>query len=159
VERLLPLPPYTLAFTWFGLTAAAGVGSSLIGRRHQGRPGAEAIGNKVERTVWGWAGAFLTTIAVALFVRAALGGGNEAWALFQIMSPVGFGAYAVALGTTAIASGDRGVLPYAFLSLAFAAATTILIGSPHQFLVAAAGVLLVMILCGARHLRLARQGG
>jgi hypothetical protein len=155
--RVLPWPSYTLAFLWFGLTGAAAALSALVGRRKQRAPGAFAIGNKVERTVWTWAGAFLGTTAVALFVRAALRDDPAAWNLFAIMSPVGFGAYAIAIGTAAVAANDRGGLPFAFLSLAFAALTTLLIGRLEQFPVSAAGVALVTIGCGVRHLLVERR--
>lgn len=156
-ERILPWPGYSLAIAWFGIIFAAWIGSVLLGRREAGKPGAFTIGNKVERTAWTWAGAFLTTIAVALFLRAALAGDPASWSLFAVMAPVGFGAYAVAIGTTAVASGDHGATPYALLSLAFAAATTLLIGQPEQYPAAAAGVAIVTISCGVRHLRTARR--
>lgn len=155
--RLLPWPQYSLALLWFGLTGAAAAVSALLGRRKQRGPGAHAIGNKVERTVWTWAGAFLGTIAVALFVRAVLRDDSAAWNLFAVMSPVGFGAYAIAIGTSAAAANDRGGLPFALLSLGFAAVTTLLIGRIEQFPIAAAGVALVTIGCGVRHLLVERR--
>lgn len=156
-ERVLAWPAYSLAFSWFGLTGAAAAFSVLLGRRKMASAGAYSIGNKVEASVWRWAGAFLTIIALAIFVRAALAGDHGGWPLFAIMSPVGFGAYAIAIGTTAVAANDRGALPFALLSLAFAGLTTLLIGKSEQFPVAAAGIVLVVIGCGLRHLALERR--
>lgn len=157
IERFLSWPDYALAISWFGLVSAAAAGSALLGRRQEQSPGAYAIGNKVERTVWTWTGAFLMTMSVALLLRAAFIGDPAAWSLFAIMSPIGLGAYAIAIGTTAIASDDHRATPFAFLSLAFAAATTLLIGEPEQFPLAAAGVAIVTFSCGVRQLRAARQ--
>lgn len=155
--RLVPLPPYSLAFSWFGLIFLAWLASSLIARAKTAERGAFAIGNRVECVVWTWAGAMLTVLAVALLVRALVLGGASGWALFAIMPPVSFGAYAVAIGVTAAVAQDRGASAFAFLSLAFAAATALLIGRPEQLPVAAAGVVLVSIPSGLRQLASARR--
>ena len=153
IERHLPWPAYSLAFSWFGIAILAWIASFLLGRRQSGSTGAFTIGNRIERTVWILAGAFLTILAIALFARASLVGGPGSWALFQLMSPAGFGVYAVAIGASATAAHDRGAMPYAWLALAFCAATTLLVGTAEQFLVAAAGLALVNIAWGVRLLR------
>lgn len=159
VERLLPWPGHALAIIWFGIISAAWIGSALLGRREAGKPGEFTIGNKVERAVWTAVGGFLTTLAVALLVRAILIGDPQAWSLFAMMSPVSFGAYAVALSASASAANAGAGRICALLSLGFAAATVFLIGDPAQYPVAAAGVALVTIPTGLRHLRAERRAG
>lgn len=158
-ERILPVPDWSLAISWFGIVFAAWIGSALLGRREAGKPGAYTIGNKVERTVWTTVGGFLMTLAVALFIRAMVSRDPQSWELFAIMSPVSFGAYAVALGASASATEPHADRAYVLLSLGFAAATAFLIGDPAQYPVAAAGVALVTIPAGLRHLRAERRAG
>ncbi len=155
--RLLPLPPYSLAFSWFGLVFLGWLASRLIAQRQAGTNGAFAIGNRIENLVWAWAGAMLTVLAVALFVRGLLSQGASGWALFAIMSPISFGTYAVAIGVSGAVAEDRGAAVFALLALAFAAATTLLIGRPEQLPVAAVGVILVTIPSGIRQLARARR--
>jgi len=155
VERILPWPGYSLAISWFGIVFAGWVGSLLLGRREAGKPGEFTIGNRIERAVWTSVGIFMTLLAVGLFARASLAGEPAAWALFGIMAPVGFGAYAIALAATAAATGSGRL--HVWLSLGFAIATTVLIGEPAQYLVAAAGVALVTISSGVRELRAERR--
>ncbi len=155
IQRILSWPGYSLAISWFGITLLAWIGSLLLGRKETGKPGEFTIGNKIERAVWTNVGAFLTILAVGLFARASLAGDSDAWALFAIMPPVAFGAYALALTATAVASGGGRL--YAWLSLGFAAATTILIGDASQYLAAAAGVALVTISSGVGQLRAERR--
>ena len=159
IERHLSWPPSSLAFSWFGLAALAWLGSLLIGRRQGDRPGAFGIGSRVERMVWIVAGGFLSLFAVTLFLRATLVGGTEAWRLFEVMPPVGFGAYAVAIGASSAVSHDRGAQLYVLASLLLAAATTFLIGNGAQYPVAAAGLAIVSIGYGLRQLRAERMGG
>ena len=159
VERHLPWPSASLAISWFGLAALAWIGSFLLGRRGEDRPGAFGIGNRVARSVWIIAGGFLSLFAVALFVRAILVGGAEAFRLFEVMPPVAFGAYAVAIGASATAAHDRGARAFVLASLLLAAATALLIGDAAQYPVAAAGVAFVSIGCGLRQLRAERRAG
>lgn len=156
-ERVLPWPGWSLAISWFGIALAAWIGSFLLGRGKEGKPGEFTIGNKIERAVWTSVGAFLSLLALALFARASLAGDAQGWALFAIMPPVGFGAYAIALTAAAVASG--GSRAYAWSSLGFAIATTLLIGDTLQYLVAAVGVLLVTVSSGIRQLRTERRTG
>lgn len=157
LRDLLSWPDFALAISWFGIVFAAWGGSILLGRRQAGTPGAYSVGNQVERAAWTTAGAFLLILAVALFIRASLSGDPGSWSLFTIMSPVTFGAYAVALHTSAVAGNSDTARPYVLIALAFAAATAFLIGNPVQYLVAAAGMALITIPCGLGHLSAARR--
>lgn len=156
-ERILLWPGWSLAISWSGIVLAAWIGTALLGRREAGKPGEFTIGNKVERAAWVTAGLFLVTLAAALFIRAMVSGEPRAWEIFEIMSPASFGAYAIALNASASAANAGGDRAYALLSLGFAAATAFLIGNTAQYPVAAAGVALVTIPTGLRHLRAERR--
>lgn len=157
IARILPWPGWSLAISWFGIVLAAWIASTLLGRRQAGEPGACSVGNRVERAAWIAVGAFLSILSLALFARASLSGDPHAWDLFMMMSPVMFGAYAIALRVSAVAGDSAGTRPYVLVALAFAAATAFLIGDPAQYLVAAAGVALVTIPAGLGHVAAARR--
>jgi hypothetical protein len=152
IVRILPWPGQAIAISWFAIVLVAWGGSVLLGRSQSARRGASTVGNRVERAVWVTAGAFLATLAIALFVRAALSGDPDEWAWFAIMQPVTFGVYAVALNASAVAGHSKAARPFVLLSLALAAVTALLIGDPAQYLVASAGVALVLIAHGIRQL-------
>ena len=152
IQNILPWPDYALAISWFGIVLVAWAASILLGRRQADKPGAYSVGNRVERTVWMTAGAFLSTLSAALFVRASLDDDPAAWRLFTMMAPVMFGAYAISLHASAVASDNGRSKPYVPVALAFTAATAFLIGDPAQYLVAAAGIALISIPLGLGHL-------
>ena len=156
-ERLLPWPRYSLAISWFGIVLLAWIASALLGRGKALEPGAHSVGNRVERAAWVTAGAFLLILALALFLRAALSGDPAAWEFLAVMPPATFGAYAIALRTSSVAAGSDSGGGYVVVSLAFAAVTAFLIGSPIQYLAAAAGIALVAIPAGFGHLAAARR--
>ncbi len=157
IQRILPWPGQAIAISWFAIVLAAWAGSVLLGRSQAGRRGAATMGNRLERTVWVTAGAFLATFAIALFVRAALSGDPSDWAWFAVMQPVTFGVYAVALNASAVAGNSKAGRPFVLLSLALAAITALLIGNAEQYLVASAGVALVLIAHGVRQLGAERR--
>ena len=157
-QRILPWPGWSLAISWFGIVLIAWGISIAIARRQAERPGAASVGNQVERTAWMTAGGFLFALSIALFARASLSGVLESWSLFAMMPPVTFGAYAIALHVSAVASRSAAGRPYVLVALAFAAATAFLIGEPSQHLVAAVGIFLVSIPPGLAHLAAARRG-
>ncbi len=159
IERVLPLPGWSLAISWFGIVLAAWIASTLLGRRQAGEPGAWSVGNRVERAAWVTVGAFLSILSLALFARGMLSGDVRAWDLFMMMAPVTFGAYAIALRVSAVAGGSAGTRPCVLIALAFAAATAFLIGDRLQYLVAAAGIALVAIPAGLGHIAAARRAG
>lgn len=151
--RLLPWPGWSLAISWFGIAGLAWAASFAIGRHRFDSRGAHTVGNRVERAVWIAAGYFLMVLALALLAHGLLSADPTAWELYALMPPVAFGAYAIALEASAVAAGNGSMRPNVLLSLAFAAATTLLIGEAEQSLVAAAGIALVAIPTGVRQLR------
>jgi hypothetical protein len=70
-----------------------------------------------------------------------------------------FGAYAVALQVSSIASGAGGSRFPVGAALVFCAVTAFLIGNPAQYLAAAAGVALVTIPAGLGQLAAERRAG
>lgn len=159
VERILAWPGYSLAISWFGIVLVAWAASITIGRLQAAKSHALSVGNRVERAAWMTAGAFLLTFSLALFVRASVAGEPDAWSLFQVMTPATFGAYAIALQVSAVASHSATGKPFVVIAMVFSAATAFLIGEPAQYLVAALGMALVSIPPALGHLAAARRAG
>src|SRR4028119_884452 len=52
LRDIVPWAEYSLAFSWFGITIAAWIGSMLIGRSQAGEEGAPSGGPRGERAAW-----------------------------------------------------------------------------------------------------------
>ena len=157
VTQLLPWPMMSLAFIWFGLTGAAGL---LSGSRFVLRPQhreSRDLGNRVERVIWQFGGAFLGIVSISIFVSAVIAeqqsGSTQRFIFFALMPPISFGVYAIALRTTAEAAAQNMLKPYALASLFFAALTVLLAGSAWQMPATALGIFVVAILPGRRMLK------
>ncbi|MBW4331157.1 hypothetical protein KY084_09770 [Stakelama sp. CBK3Z-3] len=156
----LDWPPISFALIWFGLTGAA----ALLSRRFvgRGRGAGYDLANRIERAVWRTGGTFLGTLAIAIFVTATLrmqaGQGGDFYRMFAMLPPVMFGVYALALRTAAVASAQRMLEPYIWLSLLFALLSVVLGWTIWQFPVTALGVLIVSVVPGITLVRIEAGG-
>lgn len=163
VSGALAATPWSIPAVWFAVMGAAHVYSRLAGQRLRALPGAGAISNAVSGAVWRSVGLFLGLFAVTLFAAlfqaptsifgGAAADGRQFGAAFSIFLPVSFGAYGVALAATAEAAKSPLLKRFSLLSFIVMTAALALIGRPAQFIVGAAGILLVSVLPGAIMMR------
>ncbi|MEP0393326.1 MAG: hypothetical protein ABJ205_04500 [Erythrobacter sp.] len=146
----IELPEYFLAINWLVLIGAGWALSLWTGVKQQSNSGTYSFGNQTANNVWASAGAFLTILAVSLFAYAAAADDQGAWTMLSIMAPVSFGSYSIALNATHVAAPGNGLRAFAYISLGFCVVTALLIGSSLQYLVAAGGMLLSVILPGLK---------
>lgn len=150
--RYLPWPQIAIAVIWASLVTGTAIAArSPLLLRPQLRQSID-LGNRVERLIWQYGGTLLALIAASMFAAAMVklnqSGDDSGFRLFQLMPPLTFGVYAIALRITAEVANVPALKPYALLSLIFAAGTALLAGSMSQLLVAAAGYLVVSVLPG-----------
>lgn len=150
--QALPWPPIAIAITW----ATMMPGTALIAQtpfflRPKQRQSVD-LGNRVERTAWQYGGAFLGIVATSIFIAAVIkltdNKDASGFRLFEMMPPLTFGIYAMALRVTAEVTSVQQLHRFALLALGFAAASIFLMGSSAQMLVAALGYLTVSVLPG-----------
>lgn len=156
LSRVLALPPYTISLSWLVLMGGAALLGLWLQRDHGTGDASRSVANRVSRSVWQMAGAFLATLAIGLTIHAAYparGGTATGWAMLAVMAPATFGAFGIALAATAVAGDAPWLRRYAWLSLALTVATAALLGRLEQYLVMAAGAVLVGVLPGLRLLR------
>jgi len=151
------VPSWSVAIIWFSLAGAASVLNGVLGRKLEGKPGSNSIGNQVEKAVWSIAGVIFFTLAIAflLFSLLIAEKGSPLWGgvIFSVFPPITFGIYAIALKATSVASSMDQLKIFVWLSVLFAILTTLLIGSLFQFFATTAGILLVSVLPGVLMIR------
>ena len=159
VYGLLPWPPMALAAIWFG-TMMLAVLLAGIARSGRGRP---TTANRVEMEVWRAGGYVLGSLALSIFAYGMLtmsrSGSDQGFFLFTLLPPVVFGVYAIAMAASSAAARDPSLRGFAITSVALLVVTTLLAGSPTQYLVMAAGAVMVSILPGLMLLRREREHG
>lgn len=122
----------------------------VFGRRASVKPGAATLGNKASSAVWLAVGLFVTLFWISLMFAhdnyTAIG--IPAYFLFNLMFPVSFGLFGVALFATAAAARAQWMRYFAFAAWGFSVACLFLLSSVYQPLVAGIGVLTCAFLPG-----------
>ena len=143
-------PPIALPIIWLGLITPA----VIVSRVWRPAPGdcPQTIGNKVEQAVWQAGGAFLgvvslSTLALA-YLRLEQSGETMTFFLMSMIAPITFGVYATALAASAAAGRVPALKLYAALAMVFVVASALTAGTAIQFVVMAAGAVVVSVLPG-----------
>ncbi len=118
----------------------------LLTRSIKNKPGRSALGNVVEATVWGGAGAAIFAYAGGTIVAASLGAASTAQ--FDTILAVAFALYGTAFLATAAASGQAWLRLFAALSFTGAGMVPFLVGDPVVYLASAVIVLVVAAVPG-----------
>ncbi|MBY8336293.1 hypothetical protein KYN89_04470 [Alteriqipengyuania sp. NZ-12B] len=155
IERLVPLPSMALAVVWFAAMMIAVILSRFT-RSGEAKP---TTANRVEMEVWRVGGYVIGALALSILAYAMMAQTPRGFFLFTLLPPVVFGVYAIAMAASSAAARDTTLRKYAVLSFAFLVMTTLLAGSPAQYLTMAMGALLVSIVPGLELLRRERAGG
>lgn len=162
MARLITLPYWSISAIWFGLMTGAALLSRSFERRSSGSGAALSVGNRVSRSVWQMAGAFLATLAIGLTLHAAFAArasdGGATWAMLSVMAPVTFGVFGIALAATAVSGNAPWLQRFAWLSFAFTIVTAALLGQLIQQLVMALGAICVGVIPGLQMIKAARDG-
>lgn len=144
VVTVLAQPAY-VGVAWLAYAAVFGVAMALLQRRIAKKPGTTAVSNRVESAVWGAVNAGLFAIAVAAIGRLVLEGDATAP---NIIPGAAFAMYGVAQIATAGMSRNAVLRAAGWLSLAIAIIVMLFADAPWVYLLAAGGVLLVLVAPG-----------
>lgn len=141
---ILDLPEMTLAFSWIAFGVIGGVGSAILGRAADKKPGANSINNRVEGYVWIMFAGSMAAITVGVFLNMLFGGGNQAvWNTVLVFAFAGQGiAYGVVAKLTRL-----GLLHLAsFASFTFSALAFLFVDKVEVYLLGAIGALLTIVI-------------
>ncbi len=159
LEGIFAWSPMALPLIWLGLVTPA----VLASRVWRPAPGdcPQTIGHKVEQTVWQAGGAFLGVVSLATlalaFLRLEQSGETMTFFLMSMIAPITFGVYAIALAASAVAGRVPALKAYSALAMVFVVASALTAGSAIQFVVMAAGAVLVSVLPGLMLLKRERM--
>jgi len=144
-------PQHTIfAWIWLPFAAIGGIGHVLLARTMPAKAGAGSAGNQASRAVWIAAACTIASMVAGSVIAAETGARP---ATFDWVAPVAFGVYSCALVVTGSLSNNRIVVAAGAGSAIMVGLFTAMILSPDRYLVAAAGIALVVLLPGLLLLR------
>ena len=81
------LPEMTLVFAWISFGIIGGIGSTILGRAADRKPGANSVNNRVESYVWIMFAGSMGALTVGVFLNMLFGDGNQTvWNTVLILS-------------------------------------------------------------------------
>jgi len=126
----------------FGL-AMSGVG--LLRGRVRKLPGASSMANRTDGVIWQGVGVAILAVVIGAISHSIA---KQDFTAPNLIMAFGFGAYGVALRSTAILSDNGWLRPFALLSFVLSAVLLFFLDEPWTYLLAAAGCVAVLILPG-----------
>lgn len=140
-----PVDGNVIGYVWIGFGVCALIGCALLSARVRGMPGAAAIPNRVDRTVWKGVAIAILAVVAGTIARAITQ--NDYTAPNAIVA-AGFGLYGVALYATATVGGHAWLRAFAFTSWLVSCLMWYFLGEPWLYLLAATASAIVLIVPG-----------
>jgi hypothetical protein len=138
------------AWIWLPFALVGALGHILLSRTMPPKAGAGSAGNQASGAVWVAAVCTIVSMVAGSAIAAETGARP---ATFDWVAPVAFGVYSCALVVTGSLSNNRIVVAAGAGSAIMVGLFTAMILSPDRYLVAAAGIVMVVLLPGLLLLR------
>ena len=138
------LPEMTLFFAWIGFGIIGGIGSTILGRAADRKPGTNSVNNRVESYVWIMFAGSMGALTVGVFLNMLFGGGNQTvWNTVLIFVFAGQG---IAYGVVAKLTKLRLLHITSFASFTFSSLAFLFVDKLEVYLLAAIGAVVTIII-------------
>ncbi len=138
--------PFSIAyigFGWISYAVIGFIGTMVLAKKIKKAGGGNSIGDRVSSASWAMFGAGITSFFIGC-VLAVFVVDSPYW-LFNLLLPVAFIGYGIAHGVTAMIARKSSSGRAAILSFVLATLMMLLLTNPAIYLLAAIGVLLVIL--------------
>ena len=159
----ISVSPIFIGIAWMVLSIGGTAGSIYFGRREAACVGGVTLANNIEKYVWIIGGSFMGLFVLMIYILVFTAGdrlqavGVPASAFFTLISPVCFGVYAIALGTTAVAGRAKWLWPFVGVAFGAMILTMLLVMTWWQFGAAIGGIIATTIIPGIMMVRKNKQ--
>jgi len=144
ITQALAISQQNLLFFWLAFVVIGVIGSIILGKKLEKRPGAYSTANRVESYVWTMYGGMMGALSAGVFLNQLLGNGSyELWTLVVIF---GFAGQGLAYGVVGKLTGQGWLHFASFTSFAMAAMTMSFYNSAIIYLLAALGAFVTIVI-------------
>jgi len=144
ITQTIAVPQPSILFFWIGFAIIGGIGSAVLGKKLEKKPGAFSTANRVESYIWTMFASMMGTLAVGILLNQLFGNGSyELWTLSVIL---GFAGQGLAYGVTAKLTQQSWLHFASFSSFTMAALTMSFYNNEIIYLLAALGTVVTVII-------------
>lgn len=140
----LNIPEVTLVYAWSAYGLIGAIGSSILGKKIEQKPGSNSVANRVEQYVWTmFVGALGAILVGVIFNMIAKNGDQTLWNSVMVFAFAGQG---MAYGVVAKITKMRLLHVTSFISFTFAAIAMMLVNTPLVYLIGSVGCFLTIVI-------------
>lgn len=136
--------PSNLGYVWLTYAIVGGIGTTLLGRSINEKPGISSVGNRVENAIWLSFALMMATCFVGILANMIWNDGTPL--LFDTMVCIGFAGQIIAYLTIAAMSSQKALRIPGLLAVPATVVSFALLGKPELYLAAAIGIVLTVVL-------------
>lgn len=138
------MPEITLMFAWVAYGLIGGIGSTVLGKKIDQKPGANSVANRVEQYVWTMFVGALCAILVGVILNMIAKNGDQT--LWNSVMVFAFAGQGMAYGVVAKVTKMTLLHVTSFVSFTFAAIAMMLVNTPLVYLIGSFGCFLTIVI-------------
>jgi len=157
LSNTVDIPEKNIAFLWIAFALIGGTGSAVMGRKIDGKPGANSVANRVESYVWIMFAGYMATLFIGVILNMVFQKSNAQ--LFDYLVIAGFAGQGLAYGVVAKLTNLRWIHFASFASFAASAICFSMLGTINIYVAASIGAIITIIIPSLISLKKEAQNG
>lgn len=151
ISGAVDVHPKMLGYLWLSYAICGGIGTVLLGRSIQEKPGISSVGNRAENAVWLSFALMMGACFVGIVLNMIFNNGTPA--LYDMMVCIGFAGQIIAYFVISTMSHDKSLRIPGALAILATIVSFALLGKPELYLAAAFGIILTVVLPSLSQIR------
>lgn len=144
ISDTIALPEKFIGYLWIAFAVIGAIGSTIIGKKIDEKPGANSVANRVEGYVWVMFAGYMATLFTGAVLNIIFTQGSAV--VFNFLVVAGFAGQGVAYGVVAKLTHIKWIHAASFLSFSAAALCFSLLNDVNVYAVASLGAIITVVL-------------
>jgi len=144
LTQTIDIPISSLGFLWIGFAIIGGLGSAILGKRIDNKPGANSVANRVEAYVWVMFSGFMVTLFIGVVLNIIFQKANPE--TFDFLVIAAFAGQGLAFGVVAKLTNLRWIHMASLTSFVSSALCFSMLGDVNMYLVASLAAIITIII-------------
>jgi len=157
LTKTLDIPPNNIGFLWLTFAIIGSIGSAVMGRKVDQKPGANSVANRIETYVWIMFSGYMVTLFVGVILNILIQKSGPQ--IFDYIVIAAFAGQGLAYGVVAKLTNLKWIHTASFASFAASALCFSMLGGFNIYLVASIAALITVVIPSLISLKEENQNG